>query len=249
MRAVSLLLTVCLLAIGGCASMPLSPAEEVTASLANPRQPWGDRPRQGYKPPLALNLATFGPGTTLADLFTGGAYGEAISQWVGPKAEVRLGEKPGDGGATKPAPAAPITGPATVHYEYQSPSAMNLGKSSLDGALMVAPYAGLFESTRAPGRTPADVGQFIEQVVTALKSGGVLLVVEKGGAVVPGSDRTRKPRDGVGSKERKAFEAHGLDFIGSVPTQHEPEAAGGNKARDRVPREKDDNVIDMYRKP
>lgn len=254
MRAIRLFMAFVVLAVSGCVSMPLSPAEAVSASLAAPPRPGIARlPGEHGKPPVALNLAAFGPDGS-GDVFDGGEYNAILSQLVGPKAEVRLADPPRHEGSPKDELDAYRAGDrmgGNLNYRSSPLNALNLGKASLDGALMVMPYADLFDFGPENGKQASDPGRFIEQIVTALKPGGVLMVIDQKPAPRSGDDEARQLRGGETRSAVDRIKAHGVDFIGSVPALSYPEDAGGVQASDAAARDKasSDRVIDLFRKP
>jgi hypothetical protein len=248
MRGTPLLIAGLTLGMSGCVGMPLTPAEQVGTTLAPLDRPELSLQRMPGKPPVALNLAAFGPEGE-GEVFEGGEVNDLISQFTGPPPKVQLTNPPRHDGSSKAEldvqPDKNQIG--YVHYHLSAPEAMKLGEATLDGALMVMPYSGLFEGAAAKGKPANDPGQYIEQIVSALKPGAVLMVVDQ----KPNTGKADKarPRARKNPAAVDQFEAHGLDFIGSIPAakhQDKPSAKPPAELKEAKP---PDRVFDLYRKP
>jgi len=229
--------------------MPLSPAEAVTASYAPLSRPELSLQRLPGKPPVALNLAAFGPYGE-GDVFEGGEIDEIISQYNGPPPQLQLPSAQRHDGSSKeglaPNPADNRVG--RTRYQQAAPKALNLGAASLDGVLMVMP-PGLLDRKPDKGKSADDPGYFIEQVVAAMKPGAVLVVVDQKPATGPEKAGDTRPPAGNKPVPVDEFEAQGLEFVGSLPAARDSNAPGGIKSG--VPKEaaKPARVFDLYRKP
>ncbi len=229
----------------------MSPAEAVTASLAPLSRPDLSLTRAPGKPSVALNLAAFGPYGE-GEVFEGGELNEILSQLNGPPPKLQLAGTTGrDDLSSKELDAQSDPnriGP--VKHRLSSSEVMHLGKASLDGALMVMPYSDLFDQGPGKGKSADDPGQYIEQVVGALKPGAVLLVVDEKSK--PGSSGVDKQKPaGNQSSKVDEFKALGLDFIGSIPAARQPEGDAKKKPSDPAAPAKSgtERVFDLYRKP
>jgi hypothetical protein len=203
------------------------------------------------KPPVALNLAAFGLYGE-GDVFEGGEIDEIISQYNGPPPQLQL-PKPSRRDGSPEEELAPNPADNRIGYTRYQPAslkALSLGPASLDGALMVVP-PGLFDRKPGQGRPTDDPGQFIEQIVAALKPGAVLVVVEQKPGTGPGKDGAQKAAAGQMPLGADEFKARGLDFIGSIPAASQPQGGGGKKTPDTaVPDQPGPaRVFDLYRKP
>ncbi len=132
--------------------MPLSPAEEATASLAPLSRPGLSLQPAPRKPSVGLNLAVFGPYGE-GEVFEGGELDEIISGFSGPRPKLQMANPARHDDLSDERVLIQVApdqiGP--VHYHLSSSELMNLGKASLDGALMVMPYSGLFD--RSPDQS------------------------------------------------------------------------------------------------
>jgi len=253
MRHLSLFLTGCLLAVGGCASVGTQPSDAVATALANPARSDADRERDARDHPQEiLTLAAFGPGTTIADIFGGGGYySEIIASIVGPTGKVLLINNPPYDGFAKKGLATRLAGNRlpNVTYEVLPPSAMNLGRDSLDGALIVMSYHDLYVDDPGDGWPGIDANQFLDQIVAGLKSGGELLIVDHQARPGTGKTDAQKLHRIEESFAIADFKAHGLDFVGSIPVLRNSGDDHSLNVFDKGIRGKTDRYVHLYRKP
>jgi predicted methyltransferase len=140
-----------------------------------------DRERdQRDKPAEVLALAGFKPGMRIADIFGGGGYySELLSYVVGPRGRVLL--------VNDPAYAAFAAEDLAVRFkDGRLPEIarlvvpnedLNLGRETLDGALIVMSYHDLYFQDK--DKFPRiDAASFLGQIHAALKPGAVFLVVD-----------------------------------------------------------------------
>lgn len=253
MRIMQIFLAGCVLAVSGCASVGNRPNDLVAAALANPARSAADRERDARDHPQEiLTLAAFEPGMTVADVFGGGGYySEIIAGIVGPAGKVLLiNNQPYDGFAKKGL-ATRLAGNRlpNVNYEVLPPNAMNLGKDSLDGALIVMSYHDLYVDDPGDGWPAIDAGQFIDQIVSGLKPGGELLIVDHQARPGAGKDDAKKLHRIEESFAVADFKAHGLDFVGSIPVLRSTGDDHSINVFDKAIRGRTDRYVHLYRKP
>jgi len=265
MRAIPFFLAACLLAVGGCASNGSSSEAEtsandaalaeqaLSAALANPGRTDADRERDGRDhPDQLLQLVEYRPGMTIADVFGGGGYySEIISNIVGPSGHVLLVNNPQYDNYAKKTLEPRLAGNrlANVTYTVTPPTAMNLGKETLDGALIVMSYHDLYVVDPAEGWPAIDAGQFIDQIVTGLKHGGTLLIVDHQARPGSGKDDTTKLHRIEENFAIADFKAHGLELVKSIPLLRNPDDDHSKNVFDPAIRGKTDRYVHLYRKP
>lgn len=253
MRTLPALLVACLLAVSGCASMGTSSHDAIAAAIANPARTAADRDRDGRDHPQAvLGLTNFRSGMTIADVFGGGGYySEIIANIVGPKGRVRLINNLPYDGFSKETREPRLAGNrlANVHYEISPPEAMNLGRNSLDGALIVMSYHDLYVSSPDEGWPPIDAGQFIDQIVTALKPGAELLIVDHHARPGSGHTDTQQLHRIDEQFALADFKAHGLNLVGTLDVLRNPDDDHSKNVFDPAIRGKTDRFVHLYRKP
>lgn len=253
MRLLTLLLSVFLITATGCASSGKISQNTIAESIANPARSDADRERDNRDKPLELlTLAGFKRDMVIADIFGGGGYySEILSRVVGPNGKVRLiNNAPYDKYAkTALLPRLADNRLPNVQYEILPPEAMNLGNNTLDGALIVMSYHDLYYVDPKNGWPAIDASQFIDQIVTALKPGGTLLIVDH--AAREGSGKTDAQT--LHRIEEKFaiedFKAHGLEFVASIPDLKNSADDHTLNVFDAAIKGKTDRFVHVYKKP
>lgn len=253
MRLLILLLSSLLITVTGCASSGMASKDPIADSIANPARSDADRDRDSRdKPQELLKLAGFKRGMVIADIFGGGGYySEILSQVVGPKGRIRLiNNEPYDGYAKKGLTTRLADNRLpNVKYEVLPPNAMKLGDKTLDGALIVMSYHDLYVVDPADGWPAIDASQFIDQIVTALKPGGTLLIVDH--AAREGSGKTdAQTLHRIDEKFAiEDFKAHGLEFAGSISDLKSSADDHTLNVFNAAIKGKTDRFVHVYRKP
>ncbi|OGT60306.1 MAG: hypothetical protein A3E01_15860 [Gammaproteobacteria bacterium RIFCSPHIGHO2_12_FULL_63_22] len=253
MRLIPFLLGASLLVLTACASVGTPANDALAEALANPARSDSDRERdQRDLPGDVLKLAGFRPGMKVADVFGGGGYySEIIAGIVGPKGHVRLINNPPYDGYAKKGLATRLADNRlpNVSYEVLPPDAMNLGKGTLDGALIVMSYHDLYVADPADNWPAIDAGQFIDQIVAGLKPGGVLLIVDHQARAGTGKGDAQTLHRIEESFAVADFKAHGLDFAGSIDVLRNSNDDHSLNVFDKAIRGKTDRFVHLYRKP
>ncbi len=240
-------------AVAGCAHTGGMDRDDIARYLSAPSRSADDRARDVRDHPDAmLALAGFGRSDTVADIFGGGGYySEIISGIVGPQGKVLLiNNAPYDGFAKKGlGPRLAGNRLPNVSYSIAPNDALGLGRNTLDGALIVMSYHDLYVADDKDGWPTIDAGQFIDQIVTALKPGGRLLIVD------------HAAREGTGKTDAQAlhrveetfavndFKSHGLEFAGSIEILRNRDDDRSKNVFDPAIRGKTDRFVHLYRKP
>lgn len=252
MRLIPLLLGASLLVLSACASVETPANDALADALANPARSDSDRDRdQRDLPGDVLKLAGFRPGMKVADIFGGGGYySEIIAHLVGPTGHVRLINNPPYDGYAKQALQARLADNRlpNVSYDVLPPGAMNLGRGTLDGALIVLSYHDLYVIDPADNWPAIDAGQFIDQIVASLKPAGVLLIVDHQARAGTGKGDAQKLHRIEESFAVADFKAHGLDFVGSIPVLRSDADDHSLNVFDKAIRGKTDRFVHLYRK-
>ena len=237
----------------GCASVNIGSAASVEGVLANPARSSADRERDARdKPAEVLALARFKRGDTVADILAGGGYySEILSGIVGPGGKVLLVNNPGYDNFGKKGLAERLADnrlPNVTHVAGPS-DALGLVDASLDGAVIVMSYHDLYWVDEKEGWPKVDAGQFLDQVVRAMKPGAALLVV----------DHSAKP--GTGSSGAQTlhrideqfaiadFRKHGLEWEAAIPVLRNKDDDRTKNVFDPAIRGKTDRFVHLYRKP
>lgn len=253
MRAFRLSLLLPMLLLAACAAMPGSPDSALKAAIDHPGRSAADRERDARDQPQAvLQLAGFAPGMVIADIFGGGGYySEILSRLVGPSGQVRLinNQPYHDYAKADAVPRFANDRLPNVSYEINPSENMKLGVASLDGALIIMSYHDLYVADDAGGWPAIDAAQFIDQIVTALKPGGVLLIVDHSAETGTGKSAAQTLHRIDEAFAIADLKAHGLDFTGSIPALRNPEDKRTLGVMNPAIRGKTDRFVHVYRKP
>ena len=239
--------------LSGCASMGGASSSDIAAVLASPSRSAADKERDARdKPAEVLALARFKRGDTVADLLSGGGYyAEILSGIVGPGGKVLLVNNPGYENFGKKGLAERLADGRLPNVQHiVGPSdALGLGENALDGAVIVMSYHDLYWVDDKQGWPKIDAGQFLDQVVRALKPGGVLVVVD------------HSAKEGTGSADAQTlhrieekyaiadFRKHGLHWEAAIPVLRNEADDRSKNVFDPDIRGKTDRFVHLYRKP
>jgi len=252
MRQMTLAACIAIASLTGCASVDIGGAANIAGVLANPARSSADRERDARdKPAEVLALARFKRGDTVADILAGGGYySEILSGIVGPGGKVLLVNNPGYDKFGKAGLAERLADnrlPNVTHVAGPS-AALGLVDASLEGAVMVMSYHDLYWVDDKQGWPKIDAGQFLDQVVRALKPGAVLLVVD------------HSAREGTGSSDAQTlhriderfaiadFRKHGLDWEAAIPVLRNKDDDRSKNVFDPAIRGRTDRFVHLYRK-
>lgn len=227
-------------------------ASGMAAILANPARSAADRERDAREQPEAvLTLAGFGPGMTIADIFGGGGYySEILSGLVGPQGKVVLINNAAyDAYAKKDLEPRLAEGRLpNVEYRIVPNEAMQLGESTLDGAMIVMSYHDLYVVDPENGWPAVDAGQFLDQIATALKPGAVLLIVDHFAREGSGSADANTLHRIDESFAKADISAHGLELISTSDVLRNKDDPRDKGVFDQSIRGKTDRFVHVYRK-
>ncbi len=249
------LLAACLVlaTLAGCASTGGASSSDVRAVLANPARSQADRERDlRDHPDQVLALARFKRGDTVADILSGGGYyAEILSGIVGPRGKVLLVNNPGYEAFGRKGLAERLAGdrlPNVTHISGPT-EALGMGEGVLDGAVIVMSYHDLYWVDEKQGWPKVDAGQFLDQVVRALKPGGVLLVVDHSAKAGTGSADAQTLHRIEEQFAIADFRKHGLDWEAAIPVLRNEADDRSKNVFDPAIRGKTDRFVHLYRKP
>lgn len=227
--------------------------DDIAASLASPARSDADRERDARdKPQQVLEFAGFRKGMQIADVFGGGGYySEILSGVVGKEGKVLLVNNAPYDAYVKDELTARLAGKRLPNVEYLlvPNEALGLGSNRLDGALIIMSYHDLFYDDVEGGWPAVGDKQFVDQIVTALKPGGRLLIVDHAAADGAGSSETQRLHR---IDERFAItelSARGLEFVGAIPDLRNADDDRSLSAFDPAIRGKTDRFVHVYKKP
>lgn len=239
--------------LSGCAGISINESAGIERVLANPARSAADRERDARdKPADVLALAKFKRGDTVADLLAGGGYySEILSGIVGPNGKVLLVNNTGYEAFGKKALAERLANdrlPNVVHVVGPS-TALGMGENVLDGAVIVMSYHDLYWVDEKEGWPKIDAGQFLDQIVRALKPGGVLLVVDHSAKSGTGSNDAQTLHRIDEQFAIADFRKHGLQWEAAMPMLRNPADDRSKNVFDPAIRGKTDRFVHLYRKP
>ena len=237
----------------GCASVNIGSAASVEGVLANPARSSADRERDARdKPAEVLALARFKRGDTVADILAGGGYySEILSGIVGPGGKVLLVNNPGYDNFGKKGLAERLADnrlPNVTHVAGPS-DALGLVDASLDGAVIVMSYHDLYWVDEKEGWPKVDAGQFLDQVVRAMKPGAVLLVVDHSAKQGTGSSDAQTMHRIDEQFAIADFRKHGLEWEAAIPVLRNKDDDRTKNVFDPAIRGTTDRFVHLYRKP
>jgi predicted methyltransferase len=253
MRAILSAVLTAALILGGCSSMPDRPGTDLQAAIDNPARSAADRERDLREHPVAvLQLAGFGKGMVIADIFGGGGYySEILAGVVGPEGRVRLinNQPYHDYTVAESTPRLASARLPNVSYELVPADAMKLGRASLDGAMIIMSYHDLYVVDEAGGWPAIDAAQFLDQIVTALKPGGRLLIVDHAARAGTGKADAQTLHRIEESFAMADLRAHGLEFVASIDALHNVDDDHSKGVMNPEIRGHTDRFVQVYRKP
>jgi predicted methyltransferase len=230
-----------------------SSESEMRSALASPARSAADRERDARdKPQQVLELAGFKKGMVIADVFGGGGYySEILSRLVGPKGKVLLlNNAPYDNYVKKEIGPRFADGRLpNVVYHVVPNEQLGLAENSLDGALIVMSYHDLFFADPENGWPAIDARQFMAQIVSGLKPGGRLLIVDhsaKAGAGSGDAKNLHRIEESFATGELKSY---GLDWVGSIPALRNPDDDRSLSVFNPAIKGRTDRFVHVYEKP
>ena len=177
------------------------------------------------KPEVVIPLLNLKPGDRVVDIFgSGGYYSELLASVVGESGEAVLHNNPGfeAWGINGLTDRFDGRDPGNITRHTRSGINLDLGEATLDGALIVMALHDLYVvPTRYDGEryvpvgNPANVGYFLEQVLTALKPGARFVVVDHDGNPQSDNFTVSELHRIKESFARTEIEARGFRFVTS----------------------------------
>jgi predicted methyltransferase len=211
-----------------CICCAASAADIYDAAVAHAGRGADDLQRDVIDRPAAvLRFSGIRPGMQVLDFFAAdGYYSELLSYVVGPKGHVLLLNNTPYDKFVKDAWKDRIGKQHLKNVEHVTvdPAHMGLKDSSLDAVVMIKVYHDLYwVDPEKSGWPKIDVPSVLDQLASALKPGGLLLVVDH--SAKPGSGSSvagtlhRIDEDFM----RKDFESHGFKFVNKSDTLRRPD--------------------------
>jgi predicted methyltransferase len=205
-----------------------SAADIYDAAVAHAGRGADDRQRDATDQPAAvLRFSGIRPGMQVLDFFAAdGYYSELLSYVVGTKGHVLLLNNTPYDKFAKDAWKDRIARQHLKNVEHVTvdPAHMGLKDSSLDAVVMVKVYHDLYwVDPEKSGWPKIDVPSVLDQLASALKPGGLLLVVDHSAKPGSGSSVAGTLHRIDEEYMRKDFESHGFKFVNKSEILRRPD--------------------------
>ena len=223
------------------------------SAVAHPGRSAEDRKRdQTDRPEDVLRASGIKPGMQVADvLASDGYYSELLSYVVGPKGHVLLINNEAYDKFSNNAWKERIEKQHLSNVEHRTVAMdkMGLGEATLDAAVLVKVYHDLYWVAPQDGWPKIDVGSVLDQIVHALKPGGIVVVVDHSAKPGTGSSAAGDLHRIDEAYARKDFESHGLKLVSESQVLRRPD-----DPRDKISYKppmlgKTDRFVYVFRKP
>jgi len=204
------------------------------------------------KPAEMLRLAGIKPGMQVADfLAASGYYSELLSYVVGPSGHVLLLNNKAYDDFSNNSWKQRIEKQHLANVEHRTidMANMGLGRNTLDAIVLIKVYHDLYWVSPQDGWPKIDVDSVLNQIVTALKPGGIVLVVDHSAKPGTGSDAAQELHRIDEAYARKDFEAHGLEYVAQSDVLRRPEDKRNQITYKGPALGKTDRFAYVFRKP
>lgn len=204
------------------------------------------------KPAEMLRLAGIKPGMQVADFLAAtGYYSELLSYIVGSSGHVLLLNNKAYDDFSNNAWKERIEKQHLANVEHRTidMANMGLGSNTLDAIVMIKVYHDLYWVSPQDGWPKIDADSVLNQIVTALKPGGVVLVVDHSAKPGTGSDAAQDLHRIDEAYARKDFESHGLEFVSQSDALRRPDDKRNQITYKGPMFGKTDRFVYVFRKP
>jgi predicted methyltransferase len=234
---------------------PISAAEQDIYAAATRREGRSaqDTRRDAIDHPAeVLRLAKITPGMQVADVLgADGYYSELVSTIVGKQGHVLLLNNAAFDGWSDNGWVKRLADGRLPNVEHRTIdlNSMGLGDQSLDAVLLIKVYHDLYWVADDGSWPKVDPSRVLDQIVRALRPGGVVLLVDHSAKPGTGSSVAGTLHRIDESFTRMDFEKHGLSLVGTSDVLRRPE-----DARDQISYKgpmlgKTDRFVLVFRKP
>ena len=201
-------------------------ADIYDAAVKNPARSANDVKRDEQDHPAELlRVAGLKPGMKVADVLAGGGYfSELASYVVGPTGHVLMLNNAAFDGWSPGWPKR-LEGGRLPNVEHKTVDLdrMGLGTNTLDAVLLVKVYHDLYWIDPKGDWPKIDVKSTLDQLATALKPGGILLLVDHSAKPGTGSSAASPIHRIDEAFARKDFKSRGLEVVGQSNILKRPE--------------------------
>ena len=235
-----------------------SAADAYDAAVAHAGRSDADLKRDPLDHPAEiLRFAGIKPGMQVADVLAGdGYYSELAGYVVGPKGKVLMINNAAFDHWGEPALGARLKSNrlSNVEHETLDLNHLNLAPASLDAVFLIKVYHDLYwvdaKGLDSEGLWPKiDAGSVLDQLVRALKPGGVLLVVDHSAKTGSGNTTASTLHRIEESYAVKDFESRGLKVAAKSDVFRKPEDSREQISYKGPALGKTDRFVLLFRKP
>jgi predicted methyltransferase len=228
----------------------ISSASDIDGVVSAGRLDADIRRDQTSHPEAILSLLDLQPGQHVADIFGGGGYySELMGRLVSPGGEVLLHNNQAYRGFVEKGLTERFTGRAVVgviQHEREVED-MELGAATLDAAIMIMSYHDLYH--QGEDWPEIDAGNFLGQILTALKPGGKFLIVDHVAQPGSGNSAAQDIHRITPEYARADITSRGFEFVASSDVLRNPSDDYSLMVFDPQVRGKTDRFVHLYIKP
>lgn len=236
-------------------ALPLRAADipaHIAAAVAAPERSAADRERDVRDRPAEL-MAFAGvlPGMKVADVFGGGGYwSELLYHAVGPQGAVTLVNNPPYWNFAKDDLKTRFADGrlSAITRRTVETCDLKLGKGQYDLILMFMAYHDIYWVNENGGWPAIDTDGFVRQLYDALKTGGLLLIVDNAAAAGAGSSSVSQLHRIEESFAKRDFEAHGFELEATWDGYRNPGDDHTKLVFDPAVRGRTDRFVHLYEK-
>ena len=234
------------------AAVQANAADAYDAAVAIPGRSAADLKRDALDHPAAiLRLSGIKPGMRVADVLAGdGYYSELASYLVGPSGSVFMINNIAFDHWSEPALEARLKSHRLANVEHQTLDLdhLNLAAGSLDAVLLIKVYHDLYWVDSEGVWPKFDTRGVLDQLVRALKPGGVLLLVDHSAKAGSGNTAATSLHRIDESFAVRDFEARGLKVVAKSDLLRRPEDARAEISYKGAALGKTDRFVLVFRK-
>lgn len=227
-------------------------ADIYDAAVAHPGRTTADLKRDELDHPAdILRLMGLKSGMRVADVLAGdGYYSELASYIVGPQGEVLAINNAAFDGWSDGDRQTRLTGNRLPNVQHQTVDLndMHLAASSLDAVMLVKVYHDLYWVDSSGKWPKIDTSAVLAQLATALKPGGVLLVVDHSAKAGRGSSDASALHRIEESYAVHDFESHGFKLVAHSDVLRRPDDKRDQVSYRGVMLGKTDRFVLVFRK-
>jgi predicted methyltransferase len=227
-------------------------ADSYDAAVAHPGRSAADLKRDELDHPAEiLRLMGLKPGMRVADILAGdGYYSELASYVVGPQGTVLAINNAAFDGWSDGDRQTRLAGNRLPNVQHQTVDLndMHLAAASLDAVMLVKVYHDLYWVDSSGKWPKIDTGAVLTQLATALKPGGVLLVVDHSAKAGHGSSDASALHRIEESYAVHDFESHGFKLMAHSDVLRRPDDKRDQVSYRGVMLGKTDRFVLVFRK-